>query len=226
MKILGLDAYQKGIFNLIYAKLQLIPNLYDQSGNLVRFPYMNPSSMYFPNYTFSASNVISECELRAVNYLSSMFGDCDLCRPKLTHHEHQDDDISFIGLGAFSNIMSLKAMNDANNFFIKFSQAGTGFIFAKTNEPVMTLEGGYDYGLILRINPIQFPNRVWIVCAGLGEWGTSGAAWYLANKWTDLLRKNRFWYDPLNFFNSKSFAAIIKVKPPFDNSAELIKHYN
>jgi len=31
--------------------------------------------------------------------------------------------------------------------------------------------------------PADFPNHSWIVCAGLGEWGTSGTAWYLAHRW-------------------------------------------
>lgn len=224
IKILGQDADPKGIFNLFYAKLNLIP-LYDQSGNLIRHPYIKTSSNLAP-FAFSASNVISECELRAVNYLSAMFGHCDLCRPKLAHDEQKDDDISFISFGGYSNFMSVKVMNDINNILIKFSQSGSGFIFTKNNKPVMTLEDGYDYGFVLRIIPAKFPNRVWIVCAGLGEWGTSGAAWYLANKWEEFLYKNRSWYNPLNLGKIKNFAGIIKVKPPYDNSAELIGFYN
>jgi hypothetical protein len=30
------------------------------------------------------------------------------------------------------------------------------------------------------------------VCAGLGEYGTSGACWYLANRWEELQGANEF----------------------------------
>jgi hypothetical protein len=46
-----------------------------------------------------------------------------------------------------------------------------------------------DHGFILRITPPEFPTRSWIVCAGLGEWGTSGSSWFLANKWQELVEK-------------------------------------
>lgn len=226
MKILGQDAEPNGIFHLIYAKLKLRPDLYDKNRKPVKFPYKKVSSVSSLSHKFSANIAVSECELRAANYLGSIFGHYDLCRLKLTHDEREDDDISFISFGGLSNNMSVKVMNDNNNNFIKFSQSGQEIIFNKTNEPVITLENGYDYGLILRINPAQFTNKVWIVCAGIGEWGTSGAAWYLANKWEELLRRNRSWYNPLNFGKIKNFAAIIRIRPPYDNSAELINHYN
>jgi hypothetical protein len=58
---------------------------------------------------------------------------------------------------------------------------------------------------------------VWIVCAGIGERGTSGTAWYLANKWQELRSKTK----------DKPFAAIFRVEPDAhsgrDQSAELLK---
>jgi hypothetical protein len=75
----------------------------------------------------------------------------------------------------------------------------------------------FDYGLILKLHPVQFPERVWIACLGINERGTSGTAWYLANRWQDLRRKTK----------DKPFAAIFRVEPNVhsgrDQSAELLK---
>ena len=64
--------------------------------------------------------------------------------------------------------------------------------------------------MILKIHPSQFSNRTWLVCAGLGEWGTSGAAWYLAYKWREIYR----------FAKSEHFSIIVRVRPGQDESAE------
>jgi hypothetical protein len=43
-----------------------------------------------------------------------------------------------------------------------------------------------DYGIILRVySPGSTPARC-IVCAGLGEFATAGAAWYLANRFEEI----------------------------------------
>jgi hypothetical protein len=42
---------------------------------------------------------------------------------------------------------------------------------------------GLENASCLKIIPKSFPNRVWIAVAGLGEWGTSGAAWFLSKNW-------------------------------------------
>lgn len=43
-----------------------------------------------------------------------------------------------------------------------------------------------DYGIVLKSPNRRFIGKFFFVCAGLGEWGTSGASWYLATKWRDL----------------------------------------
>ena len=66
--------------------------------------------------------------------------------------------------------------------------------------------------MILKIHPTQFSNRTWILCAGIGEWGTSGAAWYLAYKWKEIYR----------YAKSSPFALVIKVKRNQDEFSEPI----
>ena len=77
---------------------------------------------------------------------------------------------------------------------------------------MITKESDFDYGLILKIKPKQFPDRTWFTCAGLGEWGTSGAAWYLAKKWKDIH----------NFAENSAFAIIVRVKKDQDEFADPI----
>lgn len=122
-KIFGEDADPKSKFYLIYAKLASNQN-YDK----FIFKKSPPISSSPSNYTFSADFVVSECEMRAVNYLNSVFANCDLCRPKLSNHDLNDYDISYISFGGFSNEMSIRVMNDNNNIFIELSKDGNNIV--------------------------------------------------------------------------------------------------
>jgi len=66
--------------------------------------------------------------------------------------------------------------------------------------------------MILKGHPQNMPERNWIACGGYGEWGTSGAAWYLARRWRDIYKK----------FGNKSFAIFVKVEGQRDESADPI----
>jgi hypothetical protein len=77
----------------------------------------------------------------------------------------------------------------------------------------------------MKINPSQFKKRTWFVCAGNDEWGTSGSAWFLANKWGTLLFKTMKWYDPFFLFTKQPFLAVLEITPGQDESATLLKIY-
>jgi hypothetical protein len=49
-----------------------------------------------------------------------------------------------------------------------------------------------DYGVVLKVRNDMFQKHNFFVCAGLGEWGTSGAAWYLANHWHEFDKESEF----------------------------------
>jgi hypothetical protein len=68
--------------------------------------------------------------------------------------------------------------------------------------------GVVDYALIVKIHPPKKPERTWLCCAGVGEWGTSGAAWYLAGKWKEIHK----------WAKSKPFAIITETKSNSDDS--------
>ena len=83
-----------------------------------------------------------------------------------------------------------------------------GFFDAITGKKIVGGKPGFDYGLILKLNPKPRPERTWIVCAGYGEWGTSGAAWYLVHHWESIYQ----------YAKGKPLAIIVEVKFEKDES--------
>jgi len=108
-------------------------------------------------------------------------------------------------------------MTNGGNRLLDFDQTANLFKAKSDGQPLVQFKPGFDYGLILKLHPVQFPERVWIVCAGINERGTSGTAWYLANRWQELRRKAE----------DKPFAAVFRVEPNVhsgrDQSAEMLK---
>lgn len=70
-------------------------------------------------------------------------------------------------------------------------------------------EAGRDRAVLLKMRNPHFPKHSLVVCAGLGEWGSTGAAWFLTRKWTALAKR----------FGAKDFCLIIEVNPGSDESA-------
>jgi hypothetical protein len=98
-----------------------------------------------------------------------------------------------------------------NNTFLEFVQQQnlvhihdkqTNKRFSPTNK---------DYGLVLKIPNLRFPNHFFFVCAGLGEWGTSGASWYLASKWKQLHKEF-----------GDAFGVVVEVEIGSDESARRV----
>ncbi len=112
--------------------------------------------------------------------------------------------------GPLSNYKTRDVITNDGNHLLSFDNSI--FTASKTGAVIVRTDPKFDYGLLLKINPVQFPERVWFTCAGLGEWGTSGAAWYLAKKWRDIQ----------NEAGDSPFAIIVRVRPGQDESAEAV----
>lgn len=196
-------------FALVYGELELNPAL---SG--IRFPYVKPGGN--PNAGFSMSRPVSLCELRAAEYLASAIGAAIGCAPSLRSDSDVRSvlDLDFVSFGGpESNFKSSDCQSNPGNHLVRFDQGVPQFLETGTNRPVVVCaDPDFDYGLILKVRPSQFPNRVWLMCAGFGEWGTSGAAWYLANRWRDIRRKAK----------DHPFALIVRVRTQQDQAAEVI----
>lgn len=207
--VFGDDIAKPKNYYLVYAQL-ILPMLYDEKGNVVKYPYRKPD---LRGFGFSIDRPVSSCELRAAKYLSTLIGLETRGSPTLmSDYELRDYlDISFISFGGpLSNCKTKDANINEGNDSIKFDQPNQQFISVKSKQKIVCDDPNFDYGLILKIHPGQFPKRTWIICAGRGEWGTSGAAWYLANKWKRIY----------SVAKKEPFGLIVKVKNGQDESAE------
>lgn len=193
-------------YSLVYAELALS----DQSN---RFPYVKPEGP--AGACFSINRPVSGSELRCVNYLAGAIGGYGGNPPAVRSdlETRQQVDLDFISFGGpHSNLKTADCQSNAGNRLARFDQTQNIFVSQSTGQSLVVFERGFDYGLILKLHPVQFPKRVWIVCAGIGEWGTSGAAWFLANKWREIRKRAK----------NRPFAAIVRVRPEQDQSAEML----
>lgn len=85
----------------------------------------------------------------------------------------------------------------------------------KSNNPVIQMQSGFDNGVILKINPSQNPQKTWICCAGRGEWGTSGAAWWLSKYWKRISKQA----------GNRPFAFITQTQIGSDDSTTLLHFF-
>ena len=233
-RVFGQDADRSGGVCIVSGALAL-PQVYDADGKLLPYPYFKPqiSSRSTP-YTFLVSNPIGASVFRGANYFSTAFASVGAGSPALLSDETIENstsplDRSFVSLGGHNNYKTIDTLEEQTNHFVSMTHDVFFEKSDKDKKPLFTKQDGYDYGLILRLRPHNHTNRVWIVCAGFGEWGTSGAAWYLANRWKKLLKANKsIWMSilhPSSFFKGRDFATIVKVKPGYDESAEPILHF-
>jgi hypothetical protein len=162
-------------------------------------------------------NVLGDAEIRAFSYLTSelsLYRDVPL--------EVLDDVTafpnvarSFLSLGSpSSNELSDFSLRQSENKFLEFAQDSGGvFVRSRKNNEVLRAfeyRGGKDLGIVLKIPNARFRGHYFFVCAGLGEWGTSSAAWYLARNWRRLP------------WSRKGFGVVVEVDPHSDTTAREI----
>lgn len=125
---------------------------------------------------------------------------------------------TFVSIGSSTtNETTGLIIRQQNNKFLEFDQKGRTFIILdkKTNKEFKgDFQGSVkkDHGMILKIPNQRYPGHFFFVCAGLGEWGTSGASWYLATNWRDLQKE----------FGNKAFGIVVEVECGTDESAQRI----
>lgn len=147
---------------------------------------------------------INSCAVtRAIGYLVYAFGEKVNKPPIISSDVDTDDrmDISFISVGGVTNQKTCDVLRDGSNHYSKL----WGIEFT----------GDVDYGFIMKIKPDSNPKRTWICCAGYGEWGSSGAAWFLARKWKDIRKLAK----------GKPFAIITKTEINSDESTKLVHNF-
>ena len=171
---------------ITYGQLFLPPQI-DHEGNPITHPYRKhprEGGVAALHESYSIDHPMSECEVRASTYIASLLG--RTIRQLLVSDVEADTllESNFVSLGGSgSNFKTADILASPANIFLH-SMTPEWFILVGQPVPLpYTCDGIADYGFILRIRPPEFPQHSWIVCAGLGEWGTSGAAWFLARRW-------------------------------------------
>jgi hypothetical protein len=199
--------------NLVYEELELRDPHHS-------YPYKKPGTQP-TNNGLSISRPVPIASVRAISYLASAIGQHIGAAPSVRSDREIRSfmDLDFISFGGpMSNDLTAACQNNngAGGLAI-LDQTTNAFVTWPENVLFHQLDPQFDYGLILKIHPVQFPKRVWIACAGLNERGTSGAAWFLANKWQEL--RNRA--------GNKPFAALICVEKDLltgrDQSAVIVE---
>lgn len=213
---------------MAYGQLSLLP-LVDKSGQPITHPYIKPPRRGGAQLSeaYSIEHPISECEVRASTYISALLGFPENIRPLLVSDVEVGSllDSNFISFGGRgSNYKTADALASEANIFIRM--APNGFWSISGEQLPFNCSREVDHGFILRIKPPEFPTRSWIVCAGLGEWGTSGSAWFLAYKWQELIKK----INPTAYYSGvmhiPDFMAMIRViRDQGDQSARIVALY-
>ncbi len=199
----------KGRLHLIYGLLDP-PQAVNQAGAAVRHIFAKRES---PELRFSVSGIASICEVRAATYVAESVtentGRWIILRSDRAVRDSLD--LSFVSFGIANNEKTKDLLKSPTNQLVRFKDGLFVTVSGRTiirpsNDPQI------DYGMILKGHPQNIPERNWIACGGYDEWGTSGAAWYLARRWRDIYKK----------FGNKPFAIFVKIEGQKDESANPI----
>lgn len=166
--------------------------------------------------------LLGSCSVRVTKYSVSEFA---LFRQKtnpvkvtLDENVINNWEGTFICFGSSdSNIKTfdIESLNENNLYSFSFGQNGIK-CFTIRGDNYSNDQSG-DVGVLMRLQNPYHPNHKLFVCAGIGEWGTSGAAYYLFKNWRKLYKR---------FGSKTNFALIIKVNINSDESAREIREYH
>lgn len=158
-----------------------------QQANLLRHPFAKPRDS---GVRISAEHTASACEIRAAAYVGPAIARQLGVSTRFVDDESLLDrfDIDFVSFGAAANDKTCDIFQNEANDLVEYDHSKGFFVWKKSRQLVYNPRQGdrYDYGIILKVHPKQFPKRTWIACAGIGETGTSASAYFLATKWKEI----------------------------------------
>jgi hypothetical protein len=158
-------------------------------------------------------NVLGVNVVRVITYVSATFSKYrKITNPiKIVTDEEVEKkwNGTFICFGSSdSNIKTYDTENLSQQSFYKFDFMSNGFRGFTIDNNTFCNKAKQDYGVLLKLkNPYNHEHFLF-VCAGLGEWGTSGSAYYLFDKWKQLYKRHK----------ERDFCKIIEVDIGSDES--------
>ena len=162
------------------------------------------------NQSFSSTFIIPSCESRAANYLNTLFYKSLGKSVELVTDTKVKTitNLSYCSIGGINNYKSVEIIESISNQFLGLE--GISIIYNKSKiEDRFEFSTEYDLCAIIKI---KHQGQTKICVSGLGEWGTSGGAWYLEKKWKELVK----------IVDDNEFGTIIRTKHFSDDSAELV----
>jgi hypothetical protein len=160
------------------------------------------------------TDALGLCSVRVASYASGLFA---RFRPGHTPLAFAIDydvatkwDASFFSFGsADSNLKTfdIESLPEQKFYSTAFNSAGRR-VFRVGNRD-FEITGKHDHGILLRMKNPRHPEHTLFICAGLGEWGTSGAAYFLFHNWASLYGKH----------GQDDFCKVIRVDHLSDESA-------
>lgn len=166
--------------------------------------------------------LLGSCSVRITKYASEAFSKF---RPKgkgvpiaLDEQVMNSWDDTFLCFGSSdSNIKTYDVETLPANNLYTFAFDQNGYRCYQVNGQQFSFTNNKDKAVLARfVNP-HHTEHFLFVCAGLGEWGTSGATYFLFDNWK-LLNKR--------FKKRKNFCLIIEVDVNSDESAKEIYSYS
>jgi len=159
-------------------------------------------------------SLLPECSARGAAYLIEAFRGVRGISAKTTPDKTASLkwNGTFITLGSsYSNIKTDDIKNLPENLWL-VDDAGK---FTFRDGTAIQVEQRYDKGLVMKLNNPHTDGQTLIVCEGLGEWGTSGSAWFLASQWRKLSKR----------FGKNPFLICLSVTVGTDESAREVKAF-
>ena len=204
-KLFGTNNEEK--INLVLPALSVRQDVLNhlQTSNLEGNQY--PLEKYGGSF-IKSSKLLAYADTNALKYILEIVSKVFGTKSKIVTDEDLQNrlDLSFVAFGG-SNFYCSYVLGQPNNRFYNFNGSS---IISKTNSNLsFQINQTYDYGMILKYRHINFPDKTWIIVAGLGESGTRGASWFLSKNWKGISDR----------FNEKEFGLVVRVEHGIDNSA-------
>jgi hypothetical protein len=133
-------------------------------------------------------SVLPECSARGASYLLDAFRGVRGISAKTTPDKTASPQWNgtFVTLGSsYSNIKTDDIKHLPENPWL-LDDAGQ---FKFKDGTAIHADQRYDKGLIMKLDNPHADGHALIICEGLGEWGTSGSAWFLGRFWRKLSKR-------------------------------------